>query len=206
MAGLPKVLTWLRTDVAGAEQSLLSDASGLHARGTQLGTDPIAYTCRYEVYTDDRWHCVRFEANVEGPGFVRTVRLERASGRWRVTAGEQGDLDAALRATGQAGAGIPGAEDPDTLEGATDIDLAYSPLFNTLPIRRLDLLAAPAGTEHSLDMAFVLLPSLEVLHSRQTYRVLSPSAIHYASGTFAADVEVDPQGYVVDYPGLARRA
>jgi hypothetical protein len=206
MAGLPKALTWLRIAAAGAEQTLLSDGSGLHARGTQLGTDPIPYTCRYELYTDDRWRCARFEANVEGPGFVRTLRLERASERWRVTAGEQGDLDAALRATGRAGAGMPGSEDPDLLAAAIDIDLAYSPLFNTLPIRRLELLAAPSGTTHDLEMAYVLLPSLEVLHNRQTYRVLSPTAVHYASGTFAADIEVDQQGYVVHYPGLARRA
>jgi uncharacterized protein len=205
MAGLPKVVTWQRVDAVGVEQTLLSDASGLHARGTQLSADPIPYTCRYELYTDEAWATVHFEVSVEGSGFLRVVRLERASGRWRVTASEQGDLDAALRAAGQAPTGLPGSESPDELVGALDIDLENSPLTNTLPVRRLALFEGATGAAHDVEMAFVRLPSLEVVHSVQTYSALGGGVVRFRSGGFQATLTMDDDGYVRHYPDLAER-
>ncbi len=65
---------------------------------------------------------------------------------------------------------------------------------------------APAGTEHTLTVAWVLVPSLEVVAARQTYTALGPGRVRYASGTFTAELEIDADGYVMHYPGLARRA
>ncbi len=111
-----------------------------------LAATPVAFACRYELYTDDTWATARFEVTVEGAGFLRSVRLERAAGRWRVTATEQGNLDAALLAAGHARAALPGSEEPGKLAKALDVDLGFTPLTNTLPIRRLGLLNAPPGT------------------------------------------------------------
>jgi len=205
MAGLPKALLWQRTDEAGTEVAVLSDKSGLHARGTMLGATPVPFACRYELYTDDSWATARFDATVEGAGFLRTVRLERAAGRWRVTASEQGDLDATLVAAGHPKAGLPGAEDPGRLRDALDIDLAYSPLTNTLPVRRLGLLDAAKGTQHAITVAWILVPSLEVIDSLQTYRAARPGSVRFASGTFAAEITLDEDGFVLNYPGLATR-
>ena len=47
---------------------------------------------------------------------------ELAAGRWRGTATEQGNLDAALTAAGHARAGLPGIEYPDQLYGVHDVD------------------------------------------------------------------------------------
>jgi hypothetical protein len=206
VTGLPKALTWRRVDVVGVEQTLLTDASGLYGRGTQICADPVPYTCRYELQADHTWATVRFEATAEGPGFVRALRLERASGRWRVTASEQGDLDAALAVAGYEPASRPGNEEPGTLAGALDIDLANSPLTNTLPIRRLRLLDAEPGTAYEVEMAFVELPSLEVVHSVQSYTPTDGPVVRFRSGSFRADITIDEEGYVVRYPGLADRA
>src|SRR5215470_7653575 len=199
MAGLPNALVWSRLDAAGAEQVLFSDQAGLHARGTMVAAQPLPFTCRYELYTDDTWATARFEATVEGPGFVRQTRLERAAGRWRVTATEQGDLDAALLAAGHARTGLPGIEDPTDLAAAVDVDLGYSPLTNTLPIRRLNLLGA-VGTTSTITAAWVLLPSLQVVAAEQTYTVMADDQVRYSSGSFTADLVVDAQGYVTHYP------
>ena len=205
MAVLPNGLLWRRLDTPGAEQVLFSDRAGLHGRGTMLAATPLPYTCRYEIYTDDAWATARVEATVEGPGFVRQTRLERAAGRWRVTATEQGDMDAALLVAGQKRTSQPGVEDPSLLTDAVDVDLGYSPLTNTLPIRRLNLLGA-VGTTCTVEVAWVLVPSLEVIAGQQTYTVLADDQIRYASDSFTADLTVDAQGYVVHYPGLADRA
>jgi hypothetical protein len=52
-------------------------------------------------------------------------------------------------------------------------------------------------------VAWVLVPSLEVLPARQTYTALGDGRIRYESGSFAADLTVDGDGYVRRYPGLA---
>jgi len=204
MPTLPAAKFWQRLDTSGAEHVLVDARNGLYARGTQLAVDPIPYTCRYEVQTHPDWTTARVEVGTEGTGWARTLRLELAAGRWRATTSEQGNLDAVLSAAGHAGAGLPGTEDPDLLYGAFDIDLTGSPLTNTLPIRRLSLLGAEAGVAHRISVAWVLLPSLEVVQADQIYTSLGTGIIRFANETFSADLVVDDDGFVAHYPGLAK--
>jgi uncharacterized protein len=203
MATLPAAKFWDRQDTTGAEHTLVDARTGLYARGTQLAVDPIAYTCRYEIQTDPGWTTSRVDVTTEGAGWARTLRLELAAGRWRATTSEQGNLDAVLSARGHARAGLPGTEDPDLLYGAYDVDLTGSPLTNTLPIRRLDLLKAEPGVAHRISVAWVQLPSLEVVQADQIYTLLGPGLVRFANETFSADLVVDDDGFVADYPGLA---
>jgi hypothetical protein len=205
MATLPASLFWGRRDTSGAEHVLVDTHAGLYARGTALAVDPIPYSCRYELRTDPAWTTAHLDVSVEGAGWARGVRLELAAGRWRATTSEQGNLDAKLAAAGHAGAGLPGAEDPDLLYGAFDVDLSGSPLTNTLPIRRLNLLKAQTGVAHRLSVVWVLLPSLEVVQADQIYTPLGDGRVRFASETFSADLTVDDDGFVIDYPGLAER-
>ncbi len=190
MALLPRALMWTRTDVAGAEHVMFDDSRGLVAHGVQIAVDPVPYTCRYELHTDESWASTRFTATAEGAGWLRTLRMERAAGRWRVTTAEQGHLDALE----------PGIDDPDRLEDVLDIDLGGSPLTNTLPLKRLGF------TDLTVATAWVLPPSLAVVRARQKYTVLSENRVRCASDSFEADIEFDEHGYVRDYPGLATRA
>jgi hypothetical protein len=205
MPTMPASLFWERRDTTGSEHALIDARTGLYARGTALAVDPIPYTCRYELRTEPGWSTGYLEVTAEGAGWARSVRLELAAGRWRATTGEQGDLDAVLSAAGHAGAGLPGIEDPDLLYGAFDVDLGGSPLTNTLPVRRLGLLKADPGVSHRLSVAWVLLPSLEVVQADQIYTPLGDNRVRYASETFSADLTLDDEGFVVDYPGLAKR-
>lgn len=189
MTALPRSLYWQRTDLAGAEQAVLDDRRGLHARGTALAPP---YSCRYELITDESWATTRFEVTTEGPGWTRGVKLRRDNRTgWRVTATEEGTLRAA---------GLPGIDDADRLADALDIDLYASPLTNTLPLRRLRL---ETGVPVTVLAAWVLLPSLTVMPNEQTYTLLSSGRVRYSSGTFTADLDVDEDGYVTHYPGLA---
>ncbi|WP_375736946.1 putative glycolipid-binding domain-containing protein [Polymorphospora lycopeni] len=205
MSTMPKSLYWTRTDVPGAEHALVDDRRGLAVKGVALAVDPIAYTCQYELSTDEAWRTGRLELTVEGSGWRRTLRLERAAGRWRAATGEQGDLDSVLRAGGHPGAGLPGTEDPDSLESALDVDVSGNPLFNTLPIRRLGLLTAAPGTTYEVTVAWVLLPGLEVIPAEQSYTALGGGRVRFESEGFTAEIDVDADGYVTRYPGLASR-
>ena len=202
---MPKSLFWARTDTAGSEHVVLDDRQGLTAQGVALAVDPIPYTCRYRLTVAPDWSTSRLEVDADGAGWARSVRLERGGDGWRVRTGEEGDLDAALRAAGHPPVGLPGTDDPDRLAEALDVDLGGSPLTNTLPIRRIGLGRLPADLATSVTVVWVLLPGLTVLPAEQVYTSLGPGRVRYSGDGFTADLEVDPEGFVVRYPGLAER-
>jgi len=91
-----------------------------------------------------------------------------------------------------------------SLDGADFFDLGWSPLFNSLPVLRDELLEP--GRQRDYVMRWIDVPSLEVTPSEQQYRSLGGGLVRYHSGDFTADIQFDEDGFVVDYPGLARRA
>jgi hypothetical protein len=205
MSTMPRSLYWARTDTAGADHALVDDRRGLSAQGTALAATPVPYTCRYELLVDEAWATVRLEVTCTGAGWLRNLRLERAAGRWRAGTAEQGDLDAALVAAGRPGVGLPGTEDPDRLATALDVDLGGAPLFNVLPLRRLGLCHTAPGTTRRVIVAWVLVPSLVVVPAEQVYTVLPGGGVRLDSEGFTAELTLDPDGYVLRYPGLALR-
>lgn len=98
---------------------------------------------------------------------------------------------------------LDGASRPDLVE-AVDIDLAFSPFTNTLPIRRLRLAVGDAA---EITTAYVDAPSLQVLPDPQRYTRVAVDRYLYESldSDFTREITVDPDGFVVDYPGLFRR-
>lgn len=92
-------------------------------------------------------------------------------------------------------------------DGAADVDVAGAVTFTALPIRRLGL-HRQAG-EHVLPVLQVSMPDLAVRLVHQTYRTVSVSddgaVINYTVPGFSADLTVDQDGLVIDYPGIANR-
>jgi hypothetical protein len=150
---------------------------GLAATGAQLGAAPQPYRAAYELEARRNWVTRRLRVDVAGVGSLE-LRHD-GEGTW---------------------AGVANAAE---LEGALDCDLAFSPLTNVMPVRRHRLHEQPGAVEFA--MAWVSLPDLQVHRSEQRYEHLAPGLVRFASGDFAADLEVDADGLVVVYPGLARR-
>ena len=91
--------------------------------------------------------------------------------------------------------------DRPELDGCIDVDIFPSPLTNSLPIRRLG-----AGAETTA--AWVQIPELTVEPLPQRYTPLAGGArwrYEALSSGFTTEFDVDADGLVVDYPGLARR-
>jgi hypothetical protein len=89
------------------------------------------------------------------------------------------------------------------LGGADFFDLGYSPLFNSLPVIRDGLLER--AQPRSYLMRWIDVPSLDVQQSEQRYEALGEGLVRFRAGDFTADIQFDAAGFVVDYPGLARR-
>ena len=90
------------------------------------------------------------------------------------------------------------------LDNADFFDLGWSPLFNSLPVIRDGLLRS--ATPHDYLMRWVDVPSLELSQSRQRYEPLGDARVRFRSGSFSADIQFDSDGFVMSYPGIARRA
>jgi hypothetical protein len=89
------------------------------------------------------------------------------------------------------------------LGGADFFDLGWSPLFNSLPVLRDRLLER--GPVHRYAMRWIDVPSLEVHRSEQVYEPLGGGVVRFRADGFTADITFDAAGFVIDYPGLARR-
>ena len=139
---------------------------------------------------------------LDAPGMeiAHVESLERASGtqigvmhelRWRV---ERSRLD--LEVIGGPNASVE-------LEDADFFDVFASPFFNSLPVMRDGLL--DGGPARTYRMRFVQVPSLEVVPSDQRYEPLGQRVVRYSSGSFAADIEFDADGFVTAYEGFLER-
>jgi uncharacterized protein len=83
------------------------------------------------------------------------------------------------------------------------VDLGFSPLTNTLPILRDGL--QRGGGPRDYVMALVDVPSLDVSTSEQRYEPIGPNTVRFRSGRFEAVLELDDDGFVRRYPGLAEQ-
>ena len=169
-------ILWRRRDVPGLEWC------ELHARPhrTSLGgvvvmaLDDVPWRVDYAIELDSQWRTRRVTLSAEGG--VSPISLELmtdGAGRW-------------LR----DGAVI--VDEPDAL----DVDLAFSPATNTLPIRRL---ALAVGESAEIGVAWVQFPSFEVEYGRQTYERLAERRWNYTSTGFEAELTVDDDGLVESY-------
>ena len=89
------------------------------------------------------------------------------------------------------------------LDDADFFDVFASPFFNSLPVMRDGLLEA--GPPREYTMCFVRIPSLEVVRSQQRYEPLGERVVRYSSGSFAANIAFDVDGFVTMYDGFLER-
>ncbi|MFC4944687.1 putative glycolipid-binding domain-containing protein [Pseudonocardia sp. GCM10023141] len=187
------MLTWQHEDGHGFEGTrlLLGVDGAFRALGRSVQADPDGdFTASYRLIVAEGGTVERLSVTCATAARERHLTINRTEdGYWLLDTGSGGTRT--------------------EFGGAVDVDLAYSAMFNTLPIRRLGL-HREAG-EHTVPMVFVSLPALDVELVEQTYRTVSTldengtAVVNFRSGDFSADLTVDADGVVLDYPGIARR-
>lgn len=91
------------------------------------------------------------------------------------------------------------------LDGCIDVDLSATAFTNTLPIRRLGL---TRGQRQTIRVAYVAIPALTAEPVDQAYTCIEPDRRYLYEGLFRqfqAELSIDPDGLVTDYPSLFRR-
>jgi uncharacterized protein len=185
-----------RTEAAAVDLT----GNGVRATGTQIGVHPVPYRLEYELDAAEGFVTRRLRVRCEGSGWSRSLDLTRdAGGVWRASYNHRGSPELAAAEA-----------DVDELGEALDCDLNFSPMTNLMPIRRHRLNEEPGSAE--LVMGFVTVPELAVRASRQRYEHVSRdgdgAVVRFIDlGLFAgftADLELDADGLIRVYPGLAR--
>ncbi|GIH03673.1 hypothetical protein Rhe02_17400 [Rhizocola hellebori] len=200
-----KLISWRGVDADRWETARLDPSKeiGFLATGFQAGMDPEPYQLSYKLDVRRGFVHSHLVARVTGNGWHRELFLRRnESGAWTWRA----------LSTGECQLPAPGApqELAAELEGALDCDLGLAPLTNLMPVRRAKL-HTDAGSCDIL-VVWVAVPELSLHAAPQRYEHLgrhdSGSTVRFSAldSGFTADLQLDPDGLVVAYPGLARRA
>jgi hypothetical protein len=191
-----RTVLWQRIDPPGSEWCVLErEPEGWRLRGivlTEVATAPVLI--HYAVALAAEWSTRAVEiamrsGNANRPKQLRlTVAPEQ---RWQLEREPPQDPP------------LP-QDDLRALHGLVDVDLGFSPVTNTLPIRRLD----PAiGEAIAVTAAWVRFPELTIEPLPQTYTRLAERRYRYesAGGAFVAEIEVDDLGLVTAYEAGWRR-
>lgn len=153
-------------------------------RGTILTLAGNAATeAKYEIACDRSFRTRRANVSVRDATGERTLQITTENGRW-----------------------FENGRETQTVNGAIDIDLGWSPSTNTLPIKRLKLEIGQSSGEFMA--AWVRFPELTLQPLLQEYRRLADLHYRYSSrgGAFVANLIVDNDDLVVDYEGFWLRA
>jgi hypothetical protein len=172
-------ILWRSRDPLGMERCVLTPVDGgyrlagtalLHAAGE-------AHEIRYSVITDAAWRTTTVGAHVQsGSGDRRMALHADGEGAWSV-----GDT--------------PVLE----LYGAVDVDLAWTPATNSLPLARLDI---AVGESAEVTVAHIDFPGHDVSRKTQRYTRVGSDTYRYESEGYTAELTLRPDGLVGRYGDL----
>jgi hypothetical protein len=183
------MLTWRAPDISRME-SVRIQLSGkrIRANGRIVAAATAgnpAFGAYYELQTDESGATKRFGLTVTLAERERQLAIARdEENMWLIT--------------------DHSGERREAFNGALDVDVVFSPFFNALPIRRLEL--HEQADSIALPMVYVNVPEMSVSAAIVNYTSTGALAgIKLHSPVADTTVSVDADGFIVDYPGLAER-
>jgi uncharacterized protein len=166
----------------GLEQLLLALRSASSVL-LAFDEDGQPFSLRYALEWDEDWNLRNANLMVEAAAGTRSLQLSAdGKGQWRA-----GDVRL------------------EQLEGCRDIDIWPTPFTNSFPIWRTPL---AVGERREYRMAWISAPDLSVQAQPQAYTRVTDRQYRFENldgSGFAADIAVDADGLVVDYPGFFAR-
>jgi hypothetical protein len=189
LIGRERHVVWQAWDGVSLESCrIVPSGDGVRAHSVALGVEAgTPWSVRYTVRCDAGWRTRQLSVESLYGDEPPVSLTGDGTGRW----------------TG------PGGEHLAIFDGCIDVDLTSTAFTNTLPIRRLRL--APGGIEE-IAVVYVTVPGFQVSVARQRYQCLSRGAdggryrFEQVATGFTAEISVDIDGLVVEYPDIARRA
>jgi uncharacterized protein len=176
--------TWNKTQEGTGLEHLLLTKRTADSVVLAIDDERGPFRLTYRLSWDESWQLRDAELVLSTERSIRSLRLQTdGTGHWR-----DGD-DQSIGA----------------LKGCKDIDIWPTPFTNTFPIRREPL---AVGERREFLMAWVFAPDLTVQPQPQAYTRLADRLYLFESldgSDFRAELPVDEDGIVLDYPDLFRR-
>jgi hypothetical protein len=174
-------ILWTGQEYYSLENCLINDtAFGKEITSTIIGEhEGKIYLVEYSIRTNQNWETIFFEVFSRHSDHTQNICFE-SDGKGNWTHG-----------------GAPLTQ----FQGCIDIDISLTPFTNSLPINRLKL---SQQQEQEIQVIYVNLLEQQIASVRQRYRRLSETEYHYENvpKDFEATIQVDKQGFVIDYPSL----
>ena len=181
-------IVWEWVNKSGLEVLFLNEEQSIiSASGVIVGElSETTFKLRYNVECDTDWNFLKSELILESNNEKKKLSIKKIKDdKWIVN--EQSRID---------------------LDGCSYIDIMTSPFTNTLPIRNLKLQTNQLAV---IKVAYIRVPELEVLSMEQEYTRLDSSnpplrfLYRNLSNDFKAELTVDKNEIVTDYPGIWKR-
>ena len=175
-------MRWRRTDVRGHEEARVEQVAGgwTLTGALEVEESGVDAKLRYHIECDAEWR-------------TRSALIEGEAG---------GPVRFALAADGRGNWTRDGRPVPE-VAGSIDVDLGFTPMTNTLPIRRL---ALQVGQQAAVRSAWLRFPELRLEALEQTYVREAERRFRYEAlvdaEPFVARLDTDAFGRVVRYEGL----
>ena len=187
----PAILTWRAHDLPRMESvrvQLNGNRVKAYGRIVSAATDTTpAFSASYDLVTDETGGTKRLSMTVTLAERERQLSIARDEENMWLVQDPSGQTSRAA------------------YDGALDVDVVFSPFFNALPIRRTGLYRRADAV--SLPVVYVWLPDLTVepVTIGYTSDRVDNHEIKLLSPVADTTIEVDDEGFIVDYPGLAER-
>lgn len=174
-------ITWRRLDIPGHEFArLFFKNSCWYLHGTAVFVhDNLSWCLDYRLKCNSEWETLsgRISGWI-GEKKIKTEISVEQNRRWHLN-----------------------GQEPARTDGCIDLDLNFSPLTNTIPVRRLNF---NVGEKAEVRAAWLKFPSFQIEPLEQSYYRIDRTTYRYESvgGRFVADLQVNETGFVTSYPNF----
>ena len=136
------------------------------------------YKIDYHITTNENWETTFVNIRTRFDSLAELITLEKKDGKWFLNGKHNKELDKIF-----------------------DVDISLTPFTNTLPINRLKL---KDKERQVIEVLYFDIFEKKTKSVKQVYTRLSSLEYVYENydNSFTANIIIDDQGLVVDYPGL----
>ena len=178
-----KIIVWKSTYVNTTEFTTIIFKDNIEVNGQITGQGLGKFlNINYRLEINNKWEIQAVEIIFQSDSSFNISLHKNKSKQW---INEKGDVNSQLN-------------------NCTDIDITLTPFTNSLPINRLNL---AVGVSKEIEVVYFDLPTNNFKPSKQRYTNLGNGVYKYESleSGFTANLQVDSDGLVLNYPGIWHR-